>query len=391
MRVIWLAMAALVCTSGQAVAARPAPDLARSIAWVDDTTERVLFTAADIARFDWERQVFELKREAAMDLEARLSSTPGPRRSGVLRTAEGFVYPDREFSVRDRRGIIYRGALVTEASHVSYPGPAIFIDDLSFRGNPVLRVQGGYPTGSSRTHLSSLLRHDLSAAGVLGRIPASYRPKLIEAVQFRGGDYHGLVVGIKLFPETVRPGHRARLHVRFFQTGGHHAAWKDTQVVLTVRGNQGRFQGSDTVSGPSSPTDVDGAYVIWWDPWKATAESQDPAVKPGLVRVRGQVVLGNGTGDSFMPVDSIAFGGNIVIAVPQGSLTTARQTPARPPWRLRRGRGSPAQRPPYGQPGQHRGQMELKRTAAGVTAPAPAGSPAPPPCFAIRAMLYFLD
>jgi hypothetical protein len=43
------------------------------VEWVDQTSGRVLFTLADIVRFDWDRQVFELKHERAMDLMAYMA------------------------------------------------------------------------------------------------------------------------------------------------------------------------------------------------------------------------------------------------------------------------------------------------------------------------------
>ena len=323
MKTTWLVLVVLVCASNQAVAARRATDKARSIVWVDDTTGHVLFSAADIVRFDWEKQAFELKRDRAMDLEARLASVPGPHGRAALKTAEGYIYPDREFSVRDRRGTIYRGALVTRASHVSYSGPAILIDELSFRGNPVLRIQGGYPTGSDRTRVSPRLRQDLKEAGVLGNISDSYRPKPIEAFQLVGSDGEGLVVSAKLFTETIRPGRLARMHLRFSHDEKYRASWDDVQVVITLSASHGRFQGIAREKGPSSPADAPGAYVIWFSPWKPTSRSLDPVAKAGLARVRVHLVLRKKIGRAFTPIQTLAFGSRVIV-LPQQHRTATR-------------------------------------------------------------------
>jgi len=126
------------------------------LSWVDEKTGEVLFTVADIVRFDWERQLFELEHTCSMNLSAWLHTH--------MRQFRGFV-------VQDAEGIIYHGRFYSPLSSVGYGGPAIY----SEIGKPARRffqIHAGYPVGSKddQTRFAPRLLAALQKANVLGEI-----------------------------------------------------------------------------------------------------------------------------------------------------------------------------------------------------------------------------
>jgi len=158
--------------------------------WLDAETGAVLFTSRDIVRFDWQRQLFELARERAIDLLCR------PR---VLRS---------DFVVRDELGEVYRGCFMSSESSMTFDGPTIGDGLLSSIRPPLYEIKGGYPGGGAK--------QALQAEGVLGSIdhPEKVPPIVSVFTGWQGGQ-HGLKVHMVIFPETFRHGRDARFVLRF--------------------------------------------------------------------------------------------------------------------------------------------------------------------------------
>ena len=83
---------------------------AETLRWVDEETGQKLFDIDDVVRFDWDKQIFELTKQSAMDFMAELGSL------GVH---------GRKFILKDGQVIIYKGTLVTPASSIACLGPVI--------------------------------------------------------------------------------------------------------------------------------------------------------------------------------------------------------------------------------------------------------------------------
>jgi hypothetical protein len=203
---ILLSVASATAAEGQPAttpadaASKPSAERA-AVEWVDVASGKAFFTSMDIVRFDWDRQVFELTRERAMDL---MSLPP------VLQ---------RDFVVRDAEGDIYRGCFMSMGSSFSYDGPTIGADFFEGARPPLYHIAGGYPgehgPGAKR-RFDPRLKKGLESAGLLRSIKQDEKVDPIEAV-FCGwhGEALGCRVAITLFPETVRVGRDIRMVLRF--------------------------------------------------------------------------------------------------------------------------------------------------------------------------------
>lgn len=178
-----------------------------AVRWVDAETATVLFQDIDMVRFDWQKQVFELTRERAIDLMCL------PQK---LR---------RDFVVRDNDGDIYRGCFMSPFSSMSFDGPTMCIDTFGVSGMfqpPLFHVAGGYPGAhgpGADKRFHSRLRQKLAEAGLLKTIEEPQQVLPIETT-FLGwhGDALGRQVSVTLFPETPRIGRPLRFVARFART-----------------------------------------------------------------------------------------------------------------------------------------------------------------------------
>lgn len=277
--------------TGMPATSEPAADRA-AVEWVDAKTGKVLFSSRDIVRFDWDRQVFELTRERAMDL---MSLPPTLR---------------RDFVVRDREGDIYRGCFMSALSSFSYDGPTISSDFFEVEGirPPLYHIGGGYPgehdQGGKRRFDPRLKQH-LDVGGLLRSIREGEKVEPVETV-FCG--WHGEALGrraaIRFFPETIRLGRDIRLVLRFHETkaaiGSPAERERDArrgitrdpaisqepdrvEARITLRSNDGKSERTTKIAVPVENL-IEGfssafKLAVW--PWSESGRSVDERFKPG--------------------------------------------------------------------------------------------------------------
>jgi hypothetical protein len=288
-------------TAATPAASEPAADSA-AVKWVDVETGKGLFTTRDIVRFDWDRQLFELTRERAMDL---MSLAPALQ---------------RDFIVRDAEGDIYRGCFMSSASSFSYDGPTIMTDVL--RGMPGLapplyQITEGYGEHRSgaKRRLNPRLRERLQAAGALRNIDKDEKTEPIRTI-FEG--WHGQALGRRaatmLFPETVRIGRDIRLVLRFAETRSSAArspaererearsgSRRDfglspepdqVEARITLRSGDGKSKRTKTFAVPVANLAkgfLTALPVAMW-PWSESGRSLDRQFKPGPAELAVSIV-----------------------------------------------------------------------------------------------------
>ncbi len=282
------------------VTSEPAADRA-AVEWVDVKTGKVLFSGRDIVCFDWDRQVFELTRERAMDL---MSLPP------MLQ---------RDFVVRDREGEIYRGCFMSALSSSSYDGPTIGSDFFEVEGirPPLYHIAGGYPGEhgpGAKLRFDPRLRQHLDTAGLLRSIKEGEKVEPVETV-FCG--WHGEALGrraaIMFFPETIRMGLDIRLVLRFHKTkaatGSPAERERDArrgitrdpaisqepdrvEAHITLRSNDGKSERTRKITVPVENL-IEGyssafPLVVW--PWSESGRSVDDLFKPGPAELTVSIV-----------------------------------------------------------------------------------------------------
>lgn len=278
------------------------------VEWVDAKTGKVLFTSRDIVRFDWDRQLFELKREQAMDL---LSLPPALR---------------RDFVVRDAEGDIYRGCFMSGLSSSSYDGPTIKADLFVDTSPPLYHIAGGYPGKQgpgARVRFNPRLKNRLEAAGLLARINKDDVAP-IEAV-FSGwhGDALGCRASIAFFPETVRLGRDIRFVLRFAANRSstsppaereargrqglrNNLAFSpepdqvEARVTLKSGDSDARRTRTVPISMENLAEDSASPFTLW--PWSETGRSVDARFKPGPAELTVFIVATRKTDKGFEQV-----------------------------------------------------------------------------------------
>ena len=202
-------------------AADPKP---RALEWIEPNSHRTLFTADDIVRFDWEKQLFELKRDAAIDLM-------------MLPPAL-----EHEFIVVADGSEICRGQLVSSFSSKTYQGPTIALDTTSIAPQPpIYQHSFGYPRDQGKARQGTKLRSALELAGVLGPLDLRQPPPPIESRFIEWcPPAHGLKIAATLFPETFRAGRDARLVLRIHKNEQFDLRADRLQLVVSLtRGAKG--------------------------------------------------------------------------------------------------------------------------------------------------------
>lgn len=256
-------------------------DRANGLRWEADQTGAVLFTAADIVRFDWERQVFELKRERAMDLMAYLV----PHR-----------HLQRGFVVRDAAGVIYEGRFFSTASSQSYDGPTI-LSSMAELAPPLYAIQGGYPGGDGKrdkARFNQRLHDDLAKAGLLKTISPTEKPAAFEIIRTEWlGDRDKIRMRAEIFTETFHLGQTARVH--FFFTPGltPPPAFDAVEIRSSLTQDSGFFCTTDhSIPDKLTPDTIKaGAYVLRWKPWGPVFGASETTAKAGPATLSLELIL----------------------------------------------------------------------------------------------------
>ncbi|MBN1456593.1 MAG: hypothetical protein JW912_01930 [Sedimentisphaerales bacterium] len=246
---------AAVTAESEVLAAHGLKPIAEKVQWVESQTGEVLFDVDDIVRFDWEKQVFELTRQSAMDFMARLSFL-GVRGS--------------KFIVKSGMTVIYEGTLVSPVSSIAVGGPviqsSILPDDLK---PPLFRIDGGYPRDFEKNEVrfSERLKKALQQNDVLGEIDLNNPPLPIEStIHGWFGDKEGLRTLIEVFPETFRFGRKFRVYIHL--TG---AKYLDKDHIVDVsakvvqQGGEREFTTEEIFSSHGS--EWKNVYVLKINPW----------------------------------------------------------------------------------------------------------------------------
>ena len=275
--VVLLAAAALA--GGQGAQSRPAR---AELRWADEETGRTLFALEDIVRFDWERQLFELRRRRAMDL---------------LGHACGQL--SRPFTVRDGRGVVYRGTFMSPGSSMSFDGPTITIfPQAGGPAPPLFAIDGGYPaenpsSGKGKVRFSPRVKAALAAAGVLARIDPARPPEPIRRTSSAWVGRKGrLRIRADAFDETFRIGSPARLHV-YFAAGREFTTDADlVEIHTTLTANDRRFF-CTTDHGRTALKEALGRRVrgIEYRPWGPVYGAKDATAGPGPAELTVRVLL----------------------------------------------------------------------------------------------------
>jgi hypothetical protein len=284
-------------------AAPPRAAPARGLRWEDPQTERVLFTVEDVVRFDWDRQVFELTRPAAMD-------------------AMAYLYPHgrqyRAFAVRDEAGVIYRGRCFSMGSSLAYDGPTL-VAGTPAAAPPLFAVEGGYPAGGGRRdreRFAPRLRAALAEAGVLRPIPpaAQARPLARLATPWHG-DKKTLRVRADIFPETLRLGSEARAHLFLAPGAAGLPDLESVEIHSRLTQNEERF--FCTTAHAATPAAVsNGVHVIRWRPWGPVYGAIEPNAKAGPAQLAFAVIARRKTGAGPPSVLSVRLPAQEVTVLP---------------------------------------------------------------------------
>lgn len=236
-----------------------------------------LFDIEDIVRFDWDKQIFELKRQSAMDLLGK--------QTGLY----------RKFTLVSGTESIYSGTLVSIESSIAFRGPVIVFDRENLDGikPPLFKIDNGYPEALAKSdpdlRFSERLKKALQQNGVLGEIDLNNPPVPIERFSHGWfGKKDSLRVLIEVFPETFRLHRSARVHIHL--TGvkyldENHVV--DVNATLVSNDSKSRF--STKKIFPSHGTGWKNIYIFEMNPWEAAGDSKTKSVKPGHAKLSVEV------------------------------------------------------------------------------------------------------
>jgi len=254
----------------EALSTSAAEGHAPRLVWRDAETRRVLFTSDDIISFDWDRQVFLLRFDAALDFHAW---TPPHR------------HQFRRLVVEDAEGTIHEAYWVSSFSSQGFPGP-VYQTSLHSR---LITIERAYPPRATQVgeehdpRFAERLRIGLEQAGVLHSVDPDTARHTISIVRPPGDTWHDcgedLKVRIEVFPDTFRLSGKARAHVFF--AGGERLRTGIDAITIESRllDKRGTFRGEDQTEAIPPSVIEDGIYVYEFDPWNPV-EGSTPA--PGV-------------------------------------------------------------------------------------------------------------
>jgi len=263
---------------GEKLAPRPA-----CLHWVAKDSGEVLFSLNDIVRFDWDRQVFELTREKAMDFMA----WQAPHVGGL----------QREFKVRDSETLFYEGRAISPASSIPYDGPTIIEPSIDLPP-PLFEIRAGYPEAMGETdkRFHPRLRTVLEKSGKLGEIPTAEKPNPIAKTSSEWvGPRDRMRIRAEIFPETLRIGAEARAHVFFAPQGKNPVRPERIEIHSTLTTDGGAFfcttdhSVRDQVALAAAFRK--GVVVLRWQPWGPVYGAEQSEAKPGPGEIKFRVIL----------------------------------------------------------------------------------------------------
>jgi len=270
---------------GEALPTRP-----DRLHWVAKDSREVLFSLDDIVRFDWNRQMFELTREKAMDFMAWQAPHVGLQ---------------REFQVQDPETVFYQGRAISPASSIPYDGPTI-IAPSTHLPPPLFEIRAGYPEaiGETDRRFNTGLRMVLEKASKLAEIPTVEKLKPIAKTSSEWvGPRDRMRIRAEIFPETFRIGAKARAHVFFAPQGKNpdRPARIEIQSTLTTDGGAFFCTTDHLIRKPEAISAAfrRGVVVLRWRPWGPVYGAVQSEAKPGPGEIRFRVILRDAGGKAI--------------------------------------------------------------------------------------------
>jgi len=249
----------------------PPPSLKEpALALIDVPGNRTLFTLNDIVRFDWDKQVFQLTRERAMDLLALRVLT-------------------REFRLVAGAETVYRGAFYSPISSNLPGGPIITLgtmsDEIVKVKPPLFQLEMSRFAGEADLRFSPRLRDILAKAEILGAID----PVRVPPITSMNTGWHWepeLNVRAVIFPETFTSKTPACLHL-WFARDQDRPLPKTVEILATMEDKDYHRWVTRISDLPLLQiVETGDAYILKLSGW-ATAEGEP--FTPGPVRLLVQI------------------------------------------------------------------------------------------------------
>jgi len=249
----------------------------QSLEWINPSNDEVLFTIGDIVRFDWEEQIFELEREKAMQLMAKVS-----RRLQV------------PFSIKANNTIIYEGCFMSSLSSMSSHKPTITDGLLEKIIPPMYKISAGYPSdkfaNNTKERFNPLMFDILKRQGKIVDINnKSYSPPIEKIFSGWHGEYGIFQIAIEIFPETFRIGKEAEIHLIIAKSDKFDLKADRIELNIVLTCNNGNFFVNTTHNVPLKFLDGDECYIFRSNLWGPTYSSIDSYAKPSSGNITAKV------------------------------------------------------------------------------------------------------
>lgn len=250
----------------------------QSMEWINPSNNEILFTINDIIRFDWEKQIFELRRGKAMELMAKVS-----RRLQV------------PFIIKANDVIIYEGCFMSSLSSMSSHKPTITDGLLEKIVPPMYKISAGYPSdkfaNNTKERFNPVMFDILKSQGKITDINNTNYSLPIKKI-FSGwhGEYGLFQIAIEIFPETFRIGKEAEFHLIIAKSNKFElkADRIELQIILTC--NNSQFFSNTINNVPLRFLDGDEGYIFKGKLWGPNLSSIDPYAKSGSGNIAAKVV-----------------------------------------------------------------------------------------------------
>jgi len=274
-----------------------------ALVWRDAETKVVLFTSDDLISFDWDKQVFLLKRDATLDFLAWIPP---------------HMHQARKLSVEDAQGRIQEAHWVSDSSSRGFSGPIY----TPLSPNPFFSIVNGAPVAKDTIarnkdpRFGLRLRTGLEKAGVLQTIDLNknYLGLIIQTTGYTWKDVgKDMKIRVQYFKNTFRLGGKARAHIFF--AGGRETRKQIDSVTFKVKfiANKGTFI-SDIIMGPIPVSETEtGIHVCKFAPWEP-AEGSDKEAGLGSGKIYLTVFLQKQDNTMYrldFPESSVPIGGRI--------------------------------------------------------------------------------